>query len=158
MRATTKNGGQTAARTKTTMQKKYVRCEQKPQCRKKIGLSLFEIDQNHYSNLSLKFIKMCEEILKNRRKNSGNNSKSRLCKTTLSKTSGTKHKRLTSGGPKREPVRRGPTWKETTSKVSQQISSSVRNGSADFCSGVRLDRSHWLPKPSNGPDYCRGYF
>ena len=36
---------------------------------------LFRRDQNHYSNLTSKILKMCEQILKHSRKNSGNDSK-----------------------------------------------------------------------------------
>ena len=43
---------------------------------------LFRRDQNHYSNLTSKIMKMCEQILKkNSRKNSGNDSKEKIAHT-----------------------------------------------------------------------------
>ena len=40
---------------------------------------LFRRDQNHYSNLTSKIMKMCEQILKKHsRKNSGNDSKEKI--------------------------------------------------------------------------------
>ena len=43
---------------------------------------LFRRDQNHYSNLTSKIMKMCEQILKKySRKNSGNESKEKIAHT-----------------------------------------------------------------------------
>ena len=43
---------------------------------------LFRRDQNHYSNLTSKIMKMCEQILKKHsRKNSGNDSKNKISHT-----------------------------------------------------------------------------
>ena len=42
---------------------------------------LFRRDQNHYSNLTSKNMKMCEQILKHSRKNSGNDSKEKIAHT-----------------------------------------------------------------------------
>ena len=43
---------------------------------------LFRRDQNHYSNLTSKIMKMCEQILKKHsRKNSGNDSKEKIAHT-----------------------------------------------------------------------------
>ena len=52
--------------------------EQKIQAAKPFAFSLhflFRRDQNHYSNLTSKIMKMCEQILKHSRKNSGDDSK-----------------------------------------------------------------------------------
>ena len=47
---------------------------------------LFRRDQNHYSNLTSKIMKMCEQILKHSRKNSGSDSKHQTSQKTASAT------------------------------------------------------------------------
>ena len=71
------------ARKRTSVQTPFspstLKLEKKLQATKPLAFSLhflFRRDQNHYSNLTSKIIKMCEQILKKRsREKSGNDSK-----------------------------------------------------------------------------------